>query len=256
MINIVCIDPGHGGNDPGACYKDLIEKEINLVIALKLKSELERHGIKVIMTRTQDEYKSLYQRCAAANSGQAILFISIHCNSERGDRGEVIHSIYRGKGLELSKKISEELKAIGQTTVKIYEKVGEGNKDYYSVIRNTAMDAVIVECAFLDNEVDNKIIDTKAEQELFGIAICKGILKQLGEIYINATSNENIAPVKYGIVIADVLNVRAGRGTTWEVIGQLKEGSKVKLCYLLNNWWSIDYGSNVGYVSADYIKVN
>ncbi|HAK41628.1 MAG TPA: hypothetical protein DCM59_01415, partial [Clostridium sp.] len=120
---------------------------------------------------------------------------SIHCNAGGGDRGEVINSIYRGKGLELSNKIAAEMKAIGQDTVKQYDKKGDGGTDYYAVIRETNMDAVIVECAFLDNEIDNKIIDTIEEQELFGIAIAKGILAQLGIPYNGeATKSESIVP--------------------------------------------------------------
>lgn len=60
--------------------------------------------------------------------------------------------------------------------------------------------------------------------------------------------------IGYGEVTADVLNVREGRGTNFTVIGQLKSGDKVKLCYLLNNWYSIDFGTKIGYVYADYIK--
>jgi len=87
------------------------------------------------------------------------------------------------------------MKAIGQDTVKQYYKKGEGGTDYYAVIRETNMDAVIVECAFLDNEIDNKIIDNIEEQELFGIAIAKGILAQL-EISYNgeSTKSEPVVP--------------------------------------------------------------
>ncbi len=183
----VTIDPGHGGSDPGTSYGNLIEKIIVLVVALKCRDELIRHGVEVQMTRTTDKYVELSQRAIMANSFGANYFVSIHCNAGGGDRGEVINSIYRGKGLELSNKISEQMKAIGQGAVKQYDKVGDNNKDYYAVIRESAMDAVIVECAFLDNVVDNKIIDTLAEQQAFGVAIAKGILAQLGILYKEET---------------------------------------------------------------------
>ncbi|WP_346961233.1 N-acetylmuramoyl-L-alanine amidase [Clostridium sp.] len=177
---IVCLDAGHGGSDPGASYGNLIEKNIVLVAALTCRNVLTEHGVQVIMTRNTDVYVGLSQRAAIANNAKANYFVSIHCNAGGGDRGEVINSIYRGKGLELSNKIASEMKAIGQDTVKQYDKKGDGGTDYYAVIRETNMDAVIVECAFLDNTTDNQIIDTVAEQEAFGVAIAKGILKQLG----------------------------------------------------------------------------
>jgi len=179
---IVCLDAGHGGSDPGASYGNLIEKNIVLVAALTCRNVLKEHGVQVILTRTTDTYVRLSQRAQIANNARANYFVSIHCNAGGGDRGEVISSIYRGKGLELSNKIAAEMKAIGQDTVKQYDKKGDGGTDYYAVIRETNMDAVIVECAFLDNTTDNQIIDTIAEQEAFGVAIAKGILKHLGMI--------------------------------------------------------------------------
>ena len=51
---VVFIDPGHGGIDPGAIYKDIYEKDINLSISFKLKELLEQENIKVYMTRSGD----------------------------------------------------------------------------------------------------------------------------------------------------------------------------------------------------------
>jgi N-acetylmuramoyl-L-alanine amidase len=65
---------------------------------------------------------------------------------------------------------------------------------------------------------------------------------------------EKKEPERYGKVTATVLNVRDGRGTGHKILGTLKKGAKVKLCYLLNGWWSIDYGKSVGFVSAEYIE--
>lgn len=191
---IVCLDPGHGGSDPGASYGNLIEKDIVLVAALTCRNVLTEHGVQAIMTRTTDVYVGLSQRAAIANNAKANYFVSIHCNAGGGDRGEVINSIYRGKGLELSNKIAAEMKAIGQDVVKQYEKKGDGGTDYYAVIRETNMDAVIVECAFLDNTTDNQIIDTIEEQEMFGVAIAKGILKQLGIDYKGSTQQKPSNP--------------------------------------------------------------
>ena len=179
----IWIDAGHGGSDPGAAAFGLIEKLINLVMAIACQKELERHGVVVGMTRLTDIYISLEDRCSMANKFLAYYVVSIHNNGGKGDRGEVIHSVNKGKGLELALKISERIKAeTSQTVVKIYSKSSTKNikKDYYTMIADTRMPSVITEGAFLDNDLDNKAIDTVAEQQAFGVAIAHGILDQIG----------------------------------------------------------------------------
>ncbi|MEE9443645.1 MAG: N-acetylmuramoyl-L-alanine amidase [candidate division Zixibacteria bacterium] len=83
-IDVIVIDPGHGGSDYGAIgrYKRTREKEINLEIARSLAKLIRKDKqFKVIMTRTKDTYVSLDERARIANDAQADLFVSIHCNS-------------------------------------------------------------------------------------------------------------------------------------------------------------------------------
>ncbi len=77
----IFLDPGHGGTESGCIHNGLIEKEVNLKIALKLKSLLESVGYGVIMRRTSDEYKSLEEIASMANNSGADLFLSIHNNA-------------------------------------------------------------------------------------------------------------------------------------------------------------------------------
>ncbi|GAA0766619.1 N-acetylmuramoyl-L-alanine amidase [Clostridium subterminale] len=175
----ITLDPGHGGSDPGGVYGDLIEKDIALTIAIECEKELLRHGIEVQMTRDTDKYLGLSQRTTMANNNMSDYFISIHCNVGGGDRGEIVYSIYNGKGLELTNKISSEIMNIGQTQVKTYNMMNKSRRDYLPLIRDTVMDAIIIKCAFIDNEEDNKIISTIENQKKFGKAIAKGILSQL-----------------------------------------------------------------------------
>ncbi|GAH68699.1 unnamed protein product, partial [marine sediment metagenome] len=79
---LVCLDPGHGGKDPGAIgATGLMEKVVNLDIAYKVKSKLQAKGYSVVMTRTSDIYLSLDQRVAIANNKKATIFVSIHNNA-------------------------------------------------------------------------------------------------------------------------------------------------------------------------------
>lgn len=76
---LVCINPGHGGSDPGACG-DLQEKDMNLVVSLRLGQLLQERGFSVVYTRTDDRWMALSDRPAIANENNADIFVSIHHN--------------------------------------------------------------------------------------------------------------------------------------------------------------------------------
>jgi N-acetylmuramoyl-L-alanine amidase len=80
---LICLDPGHGGADPGAVNAafGLYESEINLDVAYALKALLEGEGVAVIMTRTDDSYRTNADRYNFCNDHQATLLVSIHTNS-------------------------------------------------------------------------------------------------------------------------------------------------------------------------------
>jgi N-acetylmuramoyl-L-alanine amidase len=80
-VRTVMIDAGHGGKDPGAQGHGLMEKDVNLRMALVLGSVLKKRGFNVIYTRTTDDYLSLDERTALANAKKVDLFLSIHCNA-------------------------------------------------------------------------------------------------------------------------------------------------------------------------------
>lgn len=180
MIKPVFLDYGHGGSDPGACSGGLMEKSMNLFTGEACRAELQRHGITVYTSRTSDITVSLNERTNLANRTDAGYFVSIHHNSGKGDRGEYIHSIVAGEGKRLAEAIGDELYAVLGQQKKVYSKQGSFNNDYYHVIRNTKMTAVIVEVCFIDNKVDVQIADTVEEQQRNGIIIAHGILKFLG----------------------------------------------------------------------------
>ncbi len=79
------IDAGHGGSDGGTVSGEVIEKDINLSVAMKLKAILEDNNIEVVLTRSSDEDISLPQRTSFANESNADFFISLHCNYYEDD---------------------------------------------------------------------------------------------------------------------------------------------------------------------------
>lgn len=76
---LVCINPGHGGSDPGACG-NLQEKDMNLVVSMRLGQLLKERGFSVVYTRTDDRWMALSDRPAIANESNADIFVSIHHN--------------------------------------------------------------------------------------------------------------------------------------------------------------------------------
>ena len=79
---LVMIDPGHGGYDPGTQSADgVMEKDLALQIAMRLKAALEARGIRAELTRSTDVFISLAERTRIANSAGADLFVSVHLNS-------------------------------------------------------------------------------------------------------------------------------------------------------------------------------
>ena len=89
-VSRVMLDPGHGGNDPGATGPTgLKEKEVVLAIAHKIAPMLAKDGLQVALTRDDDRYVTLEERTARANAFGADLFVSIHCNASesKGRRG-------------------------------------------------------------------------------------------------------------------------------------------------------------------------
>jgi len=93
LIDVIVVDPGHGGDDEGAVGRSgLLEKEVVLDIGRRLASKLRESGFEVIMTRDDDRFVSLTDRANIANEASADLFISIHCNAaeNKSARGSIV----------------------------------------------------------------------------------------------------------------------------------------------------------------------
>ncbi len=189
MAKKVFIGVGHGGSDPGAIGNGLKEKELNLSIAKACAAELERHGVAVLMSRTKDENDPLREEIDECNAYAPTLAVDIHVNAGGGDGAEDYYHYGGGLGKTLAENILKEVVALGQNSRGAKTKKNASGKDYYGFIRETTCPAVIVECAFIDNATDIKILDTAAEQRAMGVAIAKGILKTLNIKYIKETED-------------------------------------------------------------------
>lgn len=185
----VFLSMGHGGSDPGAVAYGMKEKDINLAIGMKCKSELERHGVTVICSRTKDENDAVAQEVQEANASGADIAFAIHTNAGGGNGSESFHYSTNMDGKRLAELCEKYTKEIGQNS----RGVKTGDKLYF--IRKTKMMAVLSECAFIDNDTDNDIIDTQAECEKFGVAYAKAILEYFGIAYNSAITNTSTTTV-------------------------------------------------------------
>lgn len=173
----VFLSAGHGGSDPGATAYGLKEKNINLQTLLACKDVLEEHGVDVICSRTKDENDPVAQEVKEANASGAKIAVSFHVNAGGGDGFEAFYYSGSKDGLNLAKLGEKYVKEIGQNS----RGVKTGNHLYF--VKKTTMPAVLFESFFVDNDKDNDIGDTTAEQSAFGVAYAKAILEHLKITY-------------------------------------------------------------------------
>ena len=184
----VFLGVGHGGSDSGAVGY-IVEKDVNLNMALACKDYLEANGVEVKMSRYKDEDDSLNEEVRECNAYNPDLAVDIHNNAGGGDGFEVYHTLNGGTGKTLAENIEKEVIAIGQNSRGVKTRRGN-NGDYYGFIRMTKCPAVICEGVFVDNQADATQADTLEEQKVFGRAYAKGILKTLG-IIDNGNANNS-----------------------------------------------------------------
>ena len=101
-IKTIVLDPGHGGKDAGAVGRRLRirEKDLNLRVAMRVKSILEENGIRVIMTRDDNTFIPLPERARIANKSGADLFVSLHINASRSKNMNGFECYYLSEALD------------------------------------------------------------------------------------------------------------------------------------------------------------
>ena len=177
---IIIIDAGHVGTDPGSVKQGVQEKNINLQIALKLQKRLETKGYKVVMTRTDDTAISLINRTKLANKAKGDLLISIHQNSFRDASVHGIEVFYTpGKETyddRLANCIQEALISYTQAKDRHVREITN-----LLIIRESNMSACLIESAYLSNDTERELIQTKDYQDKVVTGIIEGIENFLNE---------------------------------------------------------------------------
>lgn len=171
----MCIDPGHGGDETGAVSKNgkRQEKDDNLKLSLKIKDELEKNDVKVIMTREKDDTVSLKERCVIANDNNADLFVSVHRNSSDDGTGMEVWIKDYPSDEEIS--LAEDILSALVTASSLKDrgvKRGYRNKsgNNYYVNGNTKMPSCLIEVGFITNEADNGNFDKNIDSYASAVA--------------------------------------------------------------------------------------
>ena len=188
----VVVDAGHGGPDGGKTgVNGKLEKELNLIIAEKVKKLLEEEGIAVIMTREEDGWLAetrigdLKERVRIMNESKADLAVSIHQNSYHEESvfgAQVFYYIHSREGEAVAKILQESLQEIDPEN----HRRAKANETYY-LLRRTKVPTVIVECGFLTNPEEAEKLSGEEYQEQVAEAVAKGIAKCLE--YLNEYGN-------------------------------------------------------------------
>ena len=197
--NVVFLDPGHGGRDPGAVYNGLREKDLNMSIYRKLRSELEKLGYTVLTSRDSDVYVDyVTERSEMVNKTDADVFISIHFNATGvpgANRSGVETYIYEPDEdikprinkvahddptrLSESKRLADNIHNSVVSVAGANDRGVHGSN--YAVLRETVKPAVLIELGYMDSPEYKKISDDKYQNKLV-----EGIVTGLRNFYKTA----------------------------------------------------------------------
>lgn len=167
----IAVDIGHNAACDGGKVgvKGITEDQCTKKVGTLLKSKLKALGYKVVdcsPVNSTSERDSLQQRTNKANASGADYFVSIHFNASEGGKGYGTEVYYTGDpGKNLASSVHSQIVDLG------YADRGIKYNNTYYVLRNTAMPAILIECAFVDSASDMN----KYNAEQMAAAICKGI---------------------------------------------------------------------------------
>jgi len=178
----VVLDPGHGGDQDGACYFGVREAAANLAIALKLRAHLAAAGATVVLTRATDTLLAppgadtadeLQLRVDVARAAAADIFVSIHANAHptKPETAGVITFRAPGRSYGLASAVQD---AVIEETDAVDTGVRTAG---FHVLRHSAVPACLVETGFLSNREEAARLASAPYQEKVAYGIYKGIVR-------------------------------------------------------------------------------
>ncbi|MES2735963.1 MAG: N-acetylmuramoyl-L-alanine amidase [Verrucomicrobiota bacterium] len=169
----VIVDAGHGGKDSGARARGLVEKQLALDVAKRLRSELWP-GFKVVLMRESDRFVELDSRVSIANRYPDAILVSIHFNYGNRRRAGPETYYWRSDSYTLAKRVQRNLSAVAP-----YESGNAGLvRRRLRLTRNPAIPCILVECGYLTNASEARLVATSSYREKLADAIAKAIRDQ------------------------------------------------------------------------------
>ncbi len=192
---VIVLDAGHGGFDAGATANGVVEKDVNLQVALCLKEYFEQGGAVVLLTRNEDESTAeegksgisakksdLLARKQLADSSEADVFISIHMNQfpqSKYHGAQVFYSDSQEEGKKLGEEIQQGLKDVLQDqNTRVAKKIDGG----VFLLKNTTIPSVIVECGFLSNSQEANLLQNANYQQKLAWGIYIGVVRYFNQL--------------------------------------------------------------------------
>lgn len=185
----ILVDAGHGGKDDGATNQQgLVEKDLALSIAQKIKENGSNFNIEVVMTRNDDVAPSLKERAELAKSVNAAMIISIHVASSEQpatDQGfDIFVTNKNQKTMNQSRQLGQNISNQIQMLYKVSPVKQRKEKGIY-ILDAVDCPAVLIECGYLSNEKDVAFVTNADNQSKIAKAILQGIVsyKEAGVSY-------------------------------------------------------------------------
>lgn len=188
---VIVLDAGHGGEDGGAVgAAGTLEKVINLQIALKLEKLLTEKGFRVVMIREQDQSvgdaslstvaqrkrSDTRRRLEILEETGECLFLSIHQNffdQSQYDGAQVFYSENRPESLQLAEAIRSSI--VSSLQPENHRENKPGGEGIY-LLKNSPVPAVLIECGFLSNPLEEQKLKEETYQQEMAQAICQGVV--------------------------------------------------------------------------------
>ncbi len=170
-FDTVVLDPGHGGHDRGASIGYVFEKHLALDTARRVGELLQKEGIRVVMTRSDDTFVTLPGRAAMGNRYSNAIFVSVHYNDSKSG-GSGVESYYHFSG---SYSLAAYIEAYLVQRTKLPNR-GVKHASFH-VIRNTTRNpAVLIECGFVSNSTERSRMMTGEFRARIAEGIAQGIV--------------------------------------------------------------------------------
>lgn len=176
-IPTVYLDPGHGGTDEGCARGGVLEKDLNLAIALLVREQLKGQGYQVILSRETDTYVAKEARVASANRSGADIFISIHQNATEEGAGVNGMEVWYTQDSDRrdSKRLAQLIRQQTLKSTEATERELRSDADFY-VTKNTSMPACLIETGFLSNAAERRKLNLAEYQQQIAGGIVQGIV--------------------------------------------------------------------------------